>query len=244
MSWYQRWFADELYLELYSHRDAGEARQVVDLFLKETAVPERATILDLACGTGRHAFEFARRGHHVVAADLSATLLAVAQRKTQRYSGLLSLVRADMRRIPFQGCFDAVAQLFTAFGYFPSDEENAAVIDGVARALRPGGRYMLDFLNAAEVIAGLRPFSEDEVPGGRARQERRIENGRIVKDITIEQDGQRKQFQESVRLFTRGELEGLFARNGFRVDAVFGSYSGDAFRDNSPRCILLATKLP
>lgn len=244
MSWYQRWFADELYLEVYSHRDAGEARQVVELFLHETALPAGAAVLDLACGTGRHAFEFARHGHFVVAADLSATLLAVAQRKTQRYAGLLTLVRADMRHIPFEGCFDAVAQLFTAFGYFPSDEENASVFAEVHRALRPGGRYMLDFLNARAVVDELRPRSEDTIEGGRLIQERRIENGRIIKDITIEAQGTTKRFQESVRLFNRDELVTMLEGGGFEVERVYGSYEGLAFHSAAPRCILLARKRP
>ena len=84
MSWYQHWFADPLYMELYAHRDAAEARQAVDLFEQVTGLhhPKSADapLLDLACGTGRHAFELARRGFRVVAADLSPTLLAAAAR--------------------------------------------------------------------------------------------------------------------------------------------------------------------
>ena len=244
MTWFQRWFADELYLEVYSHRDAGEARQVVELFLRETALPLGANVLDLACGTGRHAFEFARHGHFVVAADLSATLLAVAQRKTQRYAGLLTLVRADMRQLPFDGCFDAIAQLFTAFGYFPSDEENASVFSEVHRALHPGGRYMLDFLNARAVLDDLRPRSEHTIEGGRVIQERHVENGRIVKDITIETGGTTKHFQESVRLFERDELVAMLIGKGFEVERTFGTYEGLPFHSAAPRCILLARKRP
>jgi SAM-dependent methyltransferase len=168
----------------------------------------------------------------------------VAQRKTQRYAGLLTLVRADMRHIPFEGCFDAVAQLFTAFGYFPSDEENASVFSEVHRALRPGGRYMLDFLNARAVVDDLRPHTEDIIEGGRLIQERRVENGRIIKDITIDAQGESKHFQESVRLFERDELAAMLEDKGFEVERVFGSYDGIAFHSAAPRCILLARKRP
>ena len=121
MSWYAKWFSNAMYMELYSHRDATEARDAVHLFIKTTGLPAGSEILDLACGTGRHAFEFARSGYAVTGADLSPTLLIVARRKTQRYQNGLSLVRADMRQLPFRRAFDAVAQLFTAFGYFSTN---------------------------------------------------------------------------------------------------------------------------
>ena len=242
MSWYTHWFADELYMELYAHRDAAEARQAVDLFERITGLrPDPAApLLDLACGTSRHAFELARRDFHVAAADLSPTLLAAAARKTQRYAGRLSLVRADMRRLPFARHFAAVLQLFTAFGYFRTDAANEAVIAGVSAVLRPGGWYMLDFLNADSVIRHLEPRSEAETPLGHIVQERCIRDGRVEKRILVRRNGDEREFHESVRLFGLKDFEGMFARTGFRLEDVRGDYDGAAYAPSSPRCILFA----
>jgi SAM-dependent methyltransferase len=260
MSWYSQWFTDEMYLELYAHRDAAEARQAIDLFeqasglrggdapattrhplsAEETPWMNTAPLLDLACGTGRHAFELARRGYAVIAADLSPTLLAAAARKTRRYHRRISLLRADMRRLPFSPAFSAVLQLFTAFGYFQRDEENEAVIAGVRHCLPAGGWYMLDFLNAESVADSLIPFTKTALPGGHVIQERSIHDNRVVKHIRIHENGREREFVESVRLFDIDDFAGMFSRNGFKLMEVYGDYDGTAFAAASPRCIMFA----
>lgn len=240
MSWYRQWFADELYTHLYAHRDVDEARVAVDLFQQVTGVPKDAVVLDLACGTGRHTFELARRGYRVLAADLSPTLLAVAKRKTQKYATTLRLLRADMRQLPLYAACDAVVQLFTAFGYFASDEENASVLAEVCASLRPGGWYMLDFLNADELRHSLLPYSRQQLDGIVVEQFRSIEHGRVEKRIVVHGAGERREFRESVRLFTLQDFHRMFRQAGFSDPLVFGDYAGAAFSASSPRCIMFA----
>ncbi|MDX9759655.1 MAG: class I SAM-dependent methyltransferase [Bacteroidota bacterium] len=263
MSWYQHWFADALYMELYAHRDAAEARQAVDLFAQVTGMhdPEHRrhdpdhrrhdeafsshpySVLDLACGTGRHAFELARRGYLVTAADLSPTLLAAAARKTQRFGPRLRLLRCDMRHLPFRTGFHAVLQLFTAFGYFHEDSENERVIAEVARILRPGGWYMLDFLNATALASTLTPRSETRTTDARIAQERRIVNGRVEKRIHIMQHGEQREYVESVRLFTPDDFRAMFARQALSLEDIRGDYTGAMYAADSPRCILFARRM-
>ncbi len=244
MSWYKHWFADDLYTELYAHRDAGEARMAVDLFERVTSLQpntiQAEPLLDLACGTGRHAFELARRGYAVAAADLSPTLLLTAARMTQRYRSRLWLIRADMRRLPFTRRFRAVLQLFTAFGYFPDDETNEAVITGVRDVLEPDGWYMLDFLNAAGTASTLLPRTELETPTGRIVQERWIRDGRVEKRISVSGSDRERTFTESVRLFTLEDFTAMFDRNAFKLADVRGNYDGAPYDTSSPRCIMFA----
>jgi SAM-dependent methyltransferase len=242
MPWYKHWFADELYMDLYAHRDVAEARQAIDMFEQSTNTGGTAlTCLDLACGTGRHAYELARRGHRVFAADLSPALLAAARSMKEDITGQLLLLRADMRRLPFtSGSLDAVLQLFTAFGYFASDEANEAVIRGVRRTLSPGGWYMLDFLNAGHVRRTLIPRSETEVGEARVVQERHIENDRVEKRIRVLQDGRERIFEESVRLFTLDDFQRMFQNNGLAMAEVYGDYDGASYHEASPRCLMLA----
>ncbi len=246
MSWYKDWFADELYMELYAHRDAAEARQAIDLFERITGMlpPDGAIahvpVLDLACGTGRHAFELARRGYSVAAADLSPTLLRAAALHWRQYRSRLWLLRADMRRLPFRRTFSAVLQLFTAFGYFRSDAANEGVIAGVRSVLRTDGWYMLDFLNASAVEKTLEAQTEQITPRGHVVQERNIFGGRVEKRIRVRKNGSEVEFTESVRLFTLDDFEAMFARNGFVLDEVRGSYDGEVYSPSSPRCIMFA----
>lgn len=241
MAWFKHWFADELYMHLYAHRDAEEARQAIDLFQNTTSLKSgTGPLLDLACGTGRHAFELARRGYHVIAADLSPTLIADAQRKTRRFSSTLQLVRADMRHIPLSASVVAVLQLFTAFGYFPTDEENLSVLRQVRGCLRSGGWYMLDFLNAAGLSHTLEPYTRTEIDGATIEQVRKIEHGRVEKRIVVQSGGRKKEFRESVRLFTLEDFRRMLPQYGFSLESVFGSYRGDPYGPSSPRCIMFA----
>ena len=80
MAWYKEWFGSE-YLELYAHRDAGEADRHVDFVERVIDAGKKPrAVLDLACGAGRHTAALRRRGYHTLGTDLSLTLLATPPR--------------------------------------------------------------------------------------------------------------------------------------------------------------------
>lgn len=106
-------------------------------------------ILDLACGSGRHSIELARRGFEVVGADISAELIEIANRDAATEPGLpVSFVEADLRELPYEDEFDLVLNLNDgAIGYLESDEENLRTFELIARALKPGGRNLVQLPN-------------------------------------------------------------------------------------------------
>jgi len=149
--WFADWFG-HTYLDLYPHRDDVDARQAVALIAANVPLAD-ARVLDLACGQGRHAIQLGAEGGRTVGVDLSAVLLHKARHGTPP---VRNLVRADMRRLPFQsGVFDVVVNLFTSFGYFGDDAEHESVLKTVAGLLVPGGWFVIDFLNADQVRNGL-----------------------------------------------------------------------------------------
>ena len=111
-----------------------------------------ARVLDLACGTGRHSILLARRGATVVGVDKTAAYLAEARARAHGLRNCL-FARGDMRRLPFNGEFDAAMNLWTSFGYFAKESEDLAVLKGVARALRPGGLFLIELVDHAWVRA-------------------------------------------------------------------------------------------
>jgi SAM-dependent methyltransferase len=105
-------------------------------------------ILDLACGSGRHALELRRRGFEVVGADISADLIEIARREAAAEDLDVEFVRADLRDLEFEEEFDLVLNLNDgAIGYLESDEENRRSFGVISRALRPGGRNLLQLPN-------------------------------------------------------------------------------------------------
>lgn len=236
--WFEHWFG-EGYLELYPHRDDAEASRMAALLESRGVVRRGDRVVDLACGAGRHAVALSRLGARVVGLDLSMPLLRAGQRRWQDPR----LVRADIRVLPLRsGAADAVVNLFTSFGYFEHDAEHEKVIAEVARVLRAGGRFVLDFLNAREVRATLVPRDERPINGRSVVQERRLEqDGRYVIK-TIHLSGEGRSFMERVRLYERADLERMLEGAGLAIDAVLGDYEGAPYVERSPRLLMLARK--
>ncbi len=234
--WFRDWFGEE-YIALYPHRDESEARAAVDLFLAAVPPGPRATILDLACGAGRHMRELRTAGLEATGLDLSRALLRRARSQTP----VDSLVRADMREIPFEdGAFDGVTSFFTSFGYFREPLDDRRVLREMGRVVRRGGSFMLDFLNADRVRRELVPEDMREIDETRIIQRREILDGCVIKKIRIEStiDGSASDFEERVRLYSRAELTTLLEEAGLEISHRFGDYEGAAFRSTSPRLIL------
>lgn len=236
--WFEQWFGEEYHV-LYPHRDDAEARRAVALIRRVTPWSEGLRVLDLACGAGRHAAELERAGARVIGLDLSPTMLLRARRRLKG-----SLVRGDMRRLPFRpASFGLVVNLFTSFGYFRSDLEHGAVLHEVVHVLAPGGRFVIDYLNADQVRRTLRRDSEQIQQGdSTARVKRRFseEGMYVVKEIELR--AEHRSFQERVRLFTPAELEGLLTASGLDVLGRYGDYDGAPLGADSPRTILVASR--
>ena len=236
--WFETWFGEE-YLELYPHRDEAEAARVAGMLAARGAIAKDDLVLDLACGAGRHSVALAALGARVVGLDLSLPLLRAGKRR----QGDLRLVRGDIRVLPMRsGSLDAVVNLFTSFGYFEHDEEHQAVIGEVTRVLRPGGRFVLDFLNAPRVRDTLVPRDEGMAGGRAVVQERRLEDqGRFVVK-TIHLTGEDRSFMERVRLYDRSDLERMVTRAGLAMVDVLGDYDGAPHTTGSPRTFVLARR--
>ncbi|MEO6324326.1 MAG: class I SAM-dependent methyltransferase [Thermoanaerobaculia bacterium] len=247
--WYASWFGEE-YLALYPERDDREARHQ-SAFAGEVLEPYarrgRLGILDLACGTGRHAVVLGRGPLGtlgVVGLDLSHHLLSEARRR----SGALrpGYVRSDMRRLPFtSGVFGAVVNFFTSFGYFEDPGDDETVVRETARILAPGGAFLSDVFNAERVIRTLASREEKTIAGQRISIQRRYDpvTRRVEKDIEMGTGASRQKFYERVRAYTEGELRALIGAAGLRIRAAYGDFDGAPFDvHRSARLILLAEK--
>lgn len=237
-AWFRRWFGPE-YLALYPHRDRDEAEGGVGLFLQETGVVRGDRILDLGCGQGRHLAAFRDRGLESTGLDLSRPLLRRAREAT---ADRVPLVQGDMRRVPLaDDSFDAVTSFFTSFGYFASRSEDRRVLKEIRRVLRPGGAYLLDFLNADQVREELVPKEETTVEGKPVVQRREIRDGHVVKRIEIRSgdDEPPRVYHERVRLYEPGELVEMLGETSLPVRERFGDYDGSPFEGTSPRFIAL-----
>jgi SAM-dependent methyltransferase len=237
MAWYKESFGAD-YLDLYSHRDEGEAAAHVALLERLFAGREPRAILDLACGAGRHTLALRNRGHRTLGVDLSLTLLAE--------SPLLPRVAGDMRRLPFSdGAFEWVLNFFTSFGYFETERENFRVLEEVVRVLAPGGAFLIDLMNLDWTLANLKEYERRDEGGRRVEIHRSWDaaNRRFNKRIRLAAPGEQpRTFLESVRAYTRDEVEIGLRWAGLEVTHTFGSFAGEPYGPDRERLILVAHK--
>jgi len=154
--WYRKSFNTD-YIRIYEYKD-DTAIQETDAILtylrslQTTASLPNLRILDLACGWGRHAIELARRGHTVTGIDLSRVMLDEAKRRADKANVTVKWLCMDMREIDFRDEFDVAINMFTSFGYFVDETENAKVLEKVFHSLVSGGRFLLDLDNPSYFI--------------------------------------------------------------------------------------------
>lgn len=233
--WFEKAFGRD-YLTVYRKRNPAAAVAEVDASIARLGVVAGDRILDLACGAGRHSHLFAERGFRVIGLDLSPDLIRAAA------DGPGAFVRGDMRRLPFRTGFDAVTMFFTSFGYFGTDPENEAVLRGIARVIRTGGRLLLDYVNRDIVIETLVPESEETVKGARVFSRRRItpDGKRVEKDVRMERpDGTRLTYTESVRLYSPEEMRAMVEAAGFTIASVHGGPDDVPFEPTSARLVIV-----
>jgi SAM-dependent methyltransferase len=235
------WFAsafDDLYPVVYKHRTVAAAEPEARFSLDQVRIRPNDVVLDLACGAGRHMHYLLEATPHVTGLDYSAALL---RRADSLLNGRGHLVRGDMRHLPFEACFDVLATYFTTFGYF-GEEENQQTACCAARALRPGGRFFIDYLNPDHVRATLDPASVRCVGGYEVREDRWIDEqaDRVNKKTTVLRDGEQvTESEESVRLYDEPCFRTLLERAGLETTAVFGDYEGNPVHKDRPRMIFV-----
>jgi SAM-dependent methyltransferase len=243
--WWEDLFNDDFIRTMAKITDADISREAN--FIEESLGCEAgATILDLACGTGRHAVELASRGYQVVGFDLSLAMLARASDEAQDRKQKINFVQGDMREMTFEETFDGVFSWNTSFGYF-DEEKNAAVIAKVHRALKKGGQFLLDVVNRDNLVRQAPSLAWFEGDGCICMDEMQIDfiTSRMkVKRTLMMDDGRTKEIEYSIRVYSLHELGKMLHDNGFRVAEVSGRTGtpGVFFGCESPRTLILAEK--
>jgi SAM-dependent methyltransferase len=235
---------DEDYLYFYADRIGAErsdsdASAVVELLELRAGM----RVLDVPCGEGRIAGRLATLGCEVVGVDASELFLELGR---ERYPNV-RFERGDMRRLTFESEFDAALNWFTAFGYFDR-AGNDAQLAGLARALRPGGRLVIELHNPAHLARIM------ELTGGSTATLVERDGDLMVDRITLDRlqgrshterfivrDGRVRRLEFSLEQVPAAELAQRLRDAGFSSVRLLGR-DGAPFDPEGPRLIALAER--
>jgi SAM-dependent methyltransferase len=243
-AWYKDWFNSPHYHLLYNNRDDNEAQAFLERLIVYLEPVNGATMLDVACGKGRHSKALADMGFDVTGIDLSQTSIAAAKLDETES---LHFYEHDMR-LPFWiNYFDFAFNFFTSFGYFRTEREHNNALRTIAQSLRKNGLLVIDYLNVH--------YTEDKLQKSFTK---------TFDDITFhvskwhDDDHFFKQIQvtdttnvspkhlstEKVAKFSLGDFTDMLAYQKMQVQDVFGDYQLGSYDVNkSPRMIIVAKKM-
>lgn len=202
----------------------GTEREVVFL-TEELALQPGSLLLDVGCGTGRHAVPLAARGITVTGLDLSKGMLRRALARSGRGSVPLHLIHANARWLPVRSStFDAVTCLcegsLCLLGTFDDPyDRDVEILAEIRRVLRPGGLFLTTVLNAGRLY---RTLDDDAARGGAFDPV----TGVAHDVVDTERDGIRLQVETRERLYTPAEFVRMARGVGFHVEHVYAGTAG------------------
>jgi SAM-dependent methyltransferase len=243
--WYKTFFGED-YLRMYDFLTPERTEREVEGIVNLLALPPGSTILDLCCGHGRHAIALAKQGYRVTGLDLSEVFLQHARSEAEAQGIQVRWMHGDMRNIPFENEFDAVINIFTAFGYLESEDEDQLVLQQVHKALKPSGHFLLETKNREWLMQN---FDTSEVI--------RYENGLIVLEerdfdlltdrcnvrvTMIHPDGQRREYSHAAHMYTLRDYVRMLETAGLLLQGYYGGLDGSKLRMNSSRLVVIASR--
>ncbi|WP_332737307.1 class I SAM-dependent methyltransferase [Flavihumibacter sp.] len=242
-SWFRDWFNSSYYHLLYFKRDEDEADKFIRQLVLKLAPGAGSTMLDIACGRGRHSRSLAAMGFDVTGIDISEDSIKEALKYEQEN---LHFYVHDMR-LPFRmNYYDYAFNFFTSFGYFRTEREHYNAIRTIAQSLKPNALFVMDFLNVHYAEDHLVHKSEEEIDGVNFYITKWFDETHFYKRIVVEDENFEEplEYTEKVAKFSLGDFNDMFSFHNLQIQEVYGDYEfGHYDVRKSPRLIMMAKKI-
>jgi ubiquinone/menaquinone biosynthesis C-methylase UbiE len=252
-NWYENFFHG-VSLDLWRKAISPEqTKREADFLVKALQCDKGAHLLDVPCGNGRLSFELAGRGYRVAGVDISEEFIEEAQSKvnppaTAGGTDLIASVEfllGNMRNIAGEAIYDGAYCFGNSFGFLEySDMES--FLSGVARALKPGARFVIETGMAAESV--LRKFEEEtshqiEDILLTIKEQYLAEESCIDTEYVFERGGETESRKAKHWIYTAAEIRRMLERAGFEVLNLYGSLNFEPFVLGSDELFVIARKV-
>ena len=233
--WYEELFlnhADAYENEIFTQGTIGE----VDFIESEIDYNKNFRILDIGCGTGRHALELTKRGYNVVGIDLSESMIKKAREKAKNAGLNVDFQLADARNLPFEHEFDLAIMICEgAFPLMETDEMNFEILKNAAKSLKNNGKFIFTTLNAFyPLYHSVKDFIESNMVEGSCDSSFDLMNFRNKSNLEIEDDnGNLKVLECNERYYVPSEISWLLKTLNFSKIDIFGCKLGNFSRNDS-----------
>jgi SAM-dependent methyltransferase len=243
----EEWFeSDEFWRRcepfLFTAEHEAEAEDEVSLLLA-LADPPGHRVLDLCCGTGRHAVPLARRGMAVTGVDRTALYLAHARDRARRAGVEVEWVQQDAREYRRPGAHDLVISLYTSLGLFEDDADDLRVLSNARESLAPGGRLVIEMVSREWIAENFEETVADDGPDGSIlfRRHRIVDDWRRIENRwTLVEGNRAAHFAFSQRIYSGPELQRLIERAGFEEVQLHGGLDGSPYGYGAGRLVAVS----
>ena len=213
-----------------------------DFLVKALRLDPGSHLLDVPCGNGRLAFELAKRGYRVTGVDISEEFIEEARSSEIRLckdqppataggSDLVEFVLGDMRRIEGEAIYDGAYCFGNSFGFLEyADME--LFLNGIAHALKPGGRFVLETGMAAESILPKFEAESSHQIGDihvTIKEQYLAAESCVDSEYVFERNGKTESRMAKHWIYTAGEIRRMLERAGFQVKDLYGSTKCDPY---------------
>lgn len=231
----------------YPSANTVEADREATFALEVAMIKSAASILDIGCGTGRHAIALAKRGHHVVALDINQSLLQLGKGEAQQLGLNVDWVCSDMLQPLPAGPFDLVVMMFTSFGLLQDRDSHTALLTKIRSVLGRNGHLFLDIPNRDWIVRNFAARSWFERSDGVMVLDQRAfdsVSGAIDQiRVRIRPDGARQSLKARIFLYSPSELASSLRVAGFRINHVYGNFTSSALTLEHVRCCVIASQI-
>ncbi len=243
------WFEDDefwstWYPFMFTPERMARAPEKVDQILHLIGFAPRS-ILDLACGPGRHAVEFAKRGYQVTGVDRSPYLLSRARQRAAAAGVEVEWVERDMREFERPEAFDLTINMFTSFGYFDDKKEDLRVLAKLWTSLKPGGALLIDVIGKEWLARHFEATSSSVMEDGSLvinRREIFDDWTRILNEWILIRSGEVRSFKFHHTIYSGQELRERLEATGFHGVELHGDLEGNRYGIDAQRLVAVARK--